>query len=140
MSVLLLVAVLFQGSFWIRVVFPLIIFSGIFVSCNPLFISLEKSVVDRREFFKPVSMYSIMAWHVPFGTFLSVALSESRCIFSLGPSSSPCNFFYCCLSIWLFCYGLFILISCPKIVMFPCHPINGMSSCIVSLSLSQPTC
>ena len=34
---------------------------------------------------------------------------------------------------WLFWYVLFVPICCSKIVLFPCHPAFGKSSCILPL-------
>ena len=76
--------------------------------------------MDGSEFFKPISMYAIMAWR-----FLSVAQSELRYIFGFGVSSSP-SLFPCCLSIRLFCYVPFVPMFCSKIVLFPYHPVVGM--------------
>ena len=43
------------------------------------------------------------------------------------------TFFSCFLSIRLLCYVLFLPIFCSNIVLFPCHPTVGMSSCILPL-------
>ena len=41
--------------------------------------------------------------------------------------------FLCCLFIRLFCYVFFVPKFFSKIVLFPCHPVVGMSSCILPL-------
>ena len=38
-------------------------------------------------------MHPIMTWRFQIWYYLSVAMSELRCIFALGPYSSPCNSF-----------------------------------------------
>ena len=65
--------------------------------------------------------------------FLSVALCESRYIFASGPYSSPSNSFPMLLCIRLFRYVLFVPIFCIKIVLLPCRPVVGISSCILPL-------
>ena len=72
-----------------------------------------------------------------FGTFMNIALSESRCIFAFGPSSSLLTLFPCYLSIRLFYYALFVPIFCSEIVLFLCYPVVGMSSCILPLHASR---
>ena len=54
-------------------------------------------------------------------------------MFGFGPSSSPCNSFPYCFSMFirLFCYILFVTIFCSKIVLFPCYPVVGVSVCIL---------
>ena len=61
---------------------------------------------------------------------MSVALSESRYIFGLNPSSRSDIFFLCFLSI-LLCYLCFRI--CSKIVLCPCYWVDGMSLCIIPL-------
>ena len=78
--------------------------------------------MNGSEFFKPKSL---------FRTFLSVTLCESKCIFILRASSSPCTFFPCCLSSRISCYLLSVPIFCSKIVLLPLHPVIGMYSCIL---------
>ena len=68
-----------------------------------------------------------------FDTSFSVSLSESKYIFTLGLYSSPCNFFS-----MLFIHSAFLLCFLRshillKIFLFPCHPVAGMSSCILPL-------
>ena len=69
-----------------------------------------------------------------FDTFLGVALSESRYIFCLRTFSESFDIFYpFCLSIRLIYYVVFVPLFCCQIVLFPCHPVVGMSSGIPSL-------
>ena len=68
-----------------------------------------------------------------FDTFLSVALSESRCIFAFGASSSPSNSFPV-----LLIHSAFLLCSlrwhiCFKIVSVLCHLIVSMCWSILPL-------
>ena len=59
-------------------------------------------------------------WVIQFGTFSSVALSESRCIFVLDPSNSfPILLVH---STFLLC-SLHCYIFCSKIDLFPCHQL-----------------
>ena len=53
------------------------------------------------------------------------------CISVSVPSSSPCNFFPCYLSIWHFCYVLPVPVFFSKIVLLPLHPIIGLSWCFL---------
>ena len=69
-----------------------------------------------------------------FGTFLNVALSESRCIFAFFLLGDLLILFPWCLSIRLFYYVLFVPIFCSKIVLFPCHLVVGLSPCIIPLT------
>ena len=68
-----------------------------------------------------------------FGTFFSVDLSESRCIFTFGPSSSPSN------SLSMLLIHLFFLLfslSSPillQIYFVSCHQVVGMCLCIIPL-------
>ena len=66
-------------------------------------------------------------------SFLRVSLTESRCLFALGPSSSPSNFFPMLFirSAVLSCFILSHIL--PQIVFFPCYPVAGKSSYIISL-------
>ena len=71
-----------------------------------------------------------------FDTFFGIALRELMCIFALEPSSSP-SLFPDCISIWLFCYVLFVSLFCLRIVLLACHPVIGMSSCILLLIVGR---
>ena len=64
------------------------------VSSKHLFISIASLSWMEVNFLKPVSMYGITARRFPIYYFLSVALSESRYIFVLGPYSSLSNSFF----------------------------------------------
>ena len=66
-----------------------------------------------------------------FGTFSSVALSNSRCMSALGSFSRPLILFLCNLSIGSFCNVLSVLIFFSKFVLLPLHPIVGLSSGIL---------
>ena len=72
-----------------------------------------------------------------FCTLLSVTLCESICISSLVLLWLIKNSFPFWLSIRLFCYVHFFPIFCSKIVLFPCHPVVSMSSCILPLHASR---
>ena len=58
-----------------------------------------------------------------FGTFFSVALSESRCMSALGPSSRPCNSFF------MFIHSSFLLCSFRYLILH--------LNCFVFLSSSR---
>ena len=68
-----------------------------------------------------------------FGTFVSVALSGVRCIFTFGPSLSPSTSFPILLIhlASLLCSLCFHILL--QIVLFPCHPVVGMSSYFLPL-------
>ena len=87
--------------------------------------------MDGSEFFKPISMYPLWPSVFSFGTFLSVALSESRCIFSFESSSSPCNFFSV-----LFIYSAFLLcFLCSHILLQNCcFPVIRLLVCLRAFS------
>ena len=127
---LLLGAVPFYGSFWIRVVFPFIIYSGMSISCKHWF----RSVMDVSELLKPVSMYAIKSWCFAIWWILWV----NRGLFS--PSVLLLvllTLFIWCLSIRHFCDVLLVAIIWSKIVLFPWHPVVSMSSCILPLLVGR---
>ena len=79
-------------------------------------------------------MYAIMAWRFLICYFFRVALSESRCIFTLGISFQVLlTLFSYGLSIRLFFYVHFIPIFCSKIVLFSCHWVVCTSTCILPI-------
>ena len=93
----------------------------------------SQSVVDRGEFFEPKSMYVIKTRVFPVRYIFSVVLSESRCISTLGPSSSIRNFFFMLLIYSsFFCYDLSVPIFCSKIFLSPLHPVACMCSPLLS--------
>ena len=59
----------FWGSFWIRVVFLLVIHSSMSVSCKHLFILISSLSWIEVNFFEPESMYVIKAWSFPVWYF-----------------------------------------------------------------------
>ena len=71
----------------------------------------------------------------PIGTFLSVALCESRCIFAKIPSSSPSNF----LSMLLI-YAAFLLCSLGCYILFQSYFASLSSGCLYNVLISLPTC
>ena len=89
--------------------------------------------MNGSGFWKPESMYSIVARSFPVWYILSIALRESRCICASGIFSSICNFFSCCSSILLFCYDLSVPIFSSKIVLFPLNPFAGLCQKILHL-------
>ena len=107
-----------RGSFWTRVVFPLVIHSGTLASCWHLFISsVILSWIEVN--FLPESIYSIMAWRFPVGHFLML-FWVNLCIFAFGPSSSPSNCFLVLLiQSGFFCYVLLVAIFYSKLSLHP---------------------
>ena len=77
-------------SFWIKVVFPLVIPSGIAVFCMHLFISVASLLCMEVKFYQNPFMPSRPGFF-QFGFFLRVALRGPRRIFTLGLSSSIRN-------------------------------------------------
>ena len=57
------------------------------------------------------------------------------CIFTLRPSSSPCNLFPILFIHLVLCNVLCVPKFCSKIVLLPLYPVAGMSSCILPLLL-----
>ena len=57
------------GYFCIRVVFSLVIYSGMSVSSKDLFISIASLSWMEVNFFKPESLNAIMAWWFPIWYF-----------------------------------------------------------------------
>ena len=111
-----------------------------FLSSIPVYRFLEasiyfdsQSVVDGSEFFKPVSMYAVMAGPdiFQFGTFFNVALSEPMSIFVFVSSSSLCNSFPMSLihSVFLLC----CLRSHILLQILFCFLVVGVCSCILPL-------
>ena len=86
--------------------------------------------MDRSEIFEPESMYTIMAWSFPIWYFW-VLLSMNRWILSRSVLLQVFLDLLCCLSIRLISYVLSVAIFCSKIVLFLCHLVVGMSSCIL---------
>ena len=99
------------------------------VFCKRLFISIASLSRIEVNFW---NQYSCMPSRPGVLVFLRVALSESRCIFAFAPSSSSSNFFVA-YPFGFFCYVLFVPIFYFEIVLFPCHPVVGLSSCILPL-------
>ena len=104
-------------TFWIRVVFPSVIHSSIFLSFT--------LVIDECEFSKPEFMCTIMASGFP-------NLNDSMCISATKPSSNLCNSFS-----MLLIHCTFILCSLHSdiylqivTVWVPLHPVVGMFPCI----------
>ena len=62
-----------------------------------------------------------------------VTLWVSQRVFSLYVLLRVLTLFPCWLSIRLFCYVVLVAIFYSKIVLFLCHPIVGMSMCILNL-------
>ena len=92
----------------------------------------SSSVMDGSEFFKPEYMYAIMAGSFPICFsfvffFFTVALSDSRCIFAFGPSSSPWNSFS-----MLVIYSAFLLLNI--------FPYFAQKLFCFSLQIFLPTC
>ena len=84
------------------------------------FTQLQKqSVIYGGEFFKPESMYAIMAWGFPIQYFLEFS---SQRILGIH--------FSCYLLSQPFCYILSVPIFYSQIVLFPLHPVVGLSLCI----------
>ena len=101
------------------------------VSCKHLFISIANLSWTELNI---LNQYPCMlSWRgvFEFSTFLGDALSESRRVFVFGSFLIPFNTFPMLLidSAFLF----FVPIFCSKIILFPCHTVVGMSSCILLL-------
>ena len=127
MGQLLFGAVPSCGSFWIRLVFPLIIHSDISVSCKHLFIAISfffdcKSFVDEGDFFNPCIPSRPGVFQ--FGISLVLPGGVFRVFTILFP---------CCLSIGRLYYDLSVPIFCSKIVLFLSHPVDSMTSSILPL-------
>ena len=96
------------------------------ISCKNLFTSIASLWWMKVNF---LNQYPCISWPGIFKscTFLCIALSESRCIFALRPSLSPCNFFFHVV----YSFGFSVVISSfPYFVsknFFPCHSIVGIS-------------
>ena len=65
-------------------------------------------------------------WVFQFGIFLSVALSDSRCMSATGPFSSTCNSFF-----MLFIQSAFLWCSFCSLILLPLHPVVNLSSRIL---------
>ena len=95
-----------------------------------------QSVVDGMIFFKTsihVCHHGLVFFN--FELFLCVVINESRCIFALRPSSSLSNTFYMFFFIRrLFCHIPFVPTFSSKFVLFPCHRVVNLYSCIIPLS------
>ena len=86
--------------------------------------SLREPVCHRWKSFKPVFTNAIIAWRFPIWyLFLSVTLSELRCIFALGSYSSSSNSFH-----MLLIHSEFLLCSIRSHIL--------LQNCFVSLSSS----
>ena len=93
--------------------------------------------MDGSKLFKPQSVYAILGQGVSNLVFLSVTLSETMCIFTLGPSSSIHNSISMLFIHSAFCYDLSFPISCSKIFLPPSHPVTGISSPILPLLVGR---
>ena len=80
-------------------------------------------------------MYTIKARGFPGVVF--VALSASKCISTLGPSSSIHNSFPILFIHSAFCYDFSIPIFCSKIFLPRSHPVAGMTSPILPLRVGR---
>ena len=80
-------------------------------------------------------MHTIMPGVFQFRSFSSVALSESRCIFPLELSSSPCNSFF-----MSFIHSGFLLCSLRSNIFLQNCFISYAFSCLYVFVYSPPTC
>ena len=81
-------------------VFPLVIHSDMYVTFKHLFISIACLSWMKVNFLNQFSWPGVFL----FCTFLSVALSESRCILASGPSTSPHKLYlFVSLLVYLLC-------------------------------------
>ena len=107
------------------------IHSAVSFSSKHLFISIASLSLKEGNFLNHYPCMSSWPGVFRFGTFLSFAQSESMCIFTEDPSSSPCNSFFI-----LFIYSDFLWCSlCSHVLLQNCfafHPVIGMSSCILA--------
>ena len=111
-------------------IFPLVIHSGI-----PRFGGHLDTVMEGRGFFKNQNP-CIPSWLgvFQFGTFLSVVLSESRCMSVSRHSSSPCNPFF---MLFIGLSVIFFPIFPSKTVLLPLHLVVSLSPCIPHLLVSK---
>ena len=117
-----------EGSFWIMVVFPLVINSGTCVPCRHLFISSASLSWMEMNFLNQNPC--ILSWSniFQFDIYFSVIWRKSMCIATFGPSSNPSNSFFISLIHWnlLLCFlSCYILV---QIVRFLMHSFVGMFS------------
>ena len=122
--------------FWIRVVFLLVIHSGMVASSWYLFSWRTSLLWMDVNFLYPNPCMPSWPGVFQFGTFLSVALGESKCMSNLGPSSSPCNsfftFFIYSVFLWRSFYSYSLFRSCFVSFAFDCwfvlvhSPIGGI--------------
>ena len=118
----------FRGSFWIKVGFSFVIHSSILAFSWELINQISSQSLKDMNFVNDHPC--MLSWPsvFQFRTFLSVALTDSRCIFVSKPSSSHCNFFQCYLSIQPFCFVLSVPKFLSKISLLPLHKVVCVSS------------
>ena len=114
----------------IKVVFHLVIHSGISASCKHLFILIASLWWMEWNFLNSIYVpHQGLAFSNRY--FLSVARSKLSFIFAFGPFSSSSNIFLCCLFIRIFCYDLSVPIFYSEIVFLSIYLVVSMFSCIL---------
>ena len=110
-------------SFWIRVIFLLVIHSSILVSSRHLHSFKASLLWMDINFSKSESMHAIMAEHFPIWYFLYVALSDS----TSRPSLCLCSFFFLLFIHLAFLFFLFPYFTaklfcffCSQLLVYPC--------------------
>ena len=127
-------AVPFWGYFWSMLVFPLVIHSGMSISWKHLFISIASLSWIEVIFLNKNPCLPSRPGLFQLGIFLSVALSKSMSIFTLGLFSTLCcSFFHVLYPFVFYCYNPSVPKLCFKILLPPLHPVDGLSSPILSL-------
>ena len=113
----------FWGSFWIRIVFSLIIHSIIFISSWHLY-SLRTSLScpsGREFFFLPEFTYAIKVWHFPIHYFLKCCSELFQVYVHLRAIFKSLQFFI--YIIYPFCLFVMYFLSSyftPKLICFLC--------------------
>ena len=103
-----------SGSFWIRVVFPLVIYSG-FLLLHTIYSIVEPVFYGWILYLQPESMYSVMAWHFLVCYFLECCSQHVHLYVPLEALFESLLFFVFLLLIQLpflfcsFCYHISLL-------------------------------
>ena len=118
------------GSFWIGVIFLLVIHSGILAfSKHLLSCRVSISWPNKKKKLKLEPMYATTALRFLIRYFLSVTLSNSRSIYASGPPYNPCNSFFMLFIHLAFLFPYFTL----KYISSFTYTVVGLSSCIFHL-------
>ena len=121
----------FWGSFWIRVFFPLVIYSHMSVFWKHQFISIASLSWMEVNFFKKTSIH--VCHHSQLFSNLVLFLLLVWLNFCLRSFFVSFKHIFPVSNPFGLCYIIIVPIFCSKIVLFSCHPVVGMSLCILSL-------